>query len=43
MLRRVVGAAGGAGIGIVIALACAGSAEETADGAGPGGPAGGRA
>jgi hypothetical protein len=35
MMRRVVGAAGGVGIGILIALACAGSAEETADGAGP--------
>jgi hypothetical protein len=35
MMRRVVGAAGGVGIGIVIALACAGSAETVADGAGP--------
>ena len=35
MMRRVAGAAGGVGIGIVIALACAGSAEQTADGAGP--------
>jgi len=37
----VAGAAGGVGIGVVIALACAGSAEETADGAGPVGADGG--
>jgi len=43
MMRRVAGAAGGVGIGIVIALACAGSAEHTADGAGPGGSDGGLA
>ena len=40
-MRRVLGAAGGVGIGVMVALACAGSAEQTADGAGPGTPDGG--
>jgi hypothetical protein len=34
----VLGVAGGAGIGLVLALACAGSSEEPAEGAGPGTP-----
>lgn len=34
VMRRVVGAVGGAGISLVVALACVGSAEKTADGAG---------
>ena len=35
MMRRVAGALCGVCIGVVVALACAGSAEQTADGAGP--------
>jgi hypothetical protein len=41
MMRRMVGSAGGMGIGFAVALACAGSAEQTADGASPGNPDGG--
>jgi hypothetical protein len=41
MMRRVVGATGGFGIGVLVALACAGTAEESADGAGPSGSDGG--
>ena len=41
MMRRVVGVAGGVGIGVLVALACAGSVERTADGAGPSTPDGG--
>jgi hypothetical protein len=41
MMRRVLGAAVGGGVGIVVALACAGSAERAADGAGPGSADGG--
>lgn len=33
-MRRVLGAAGGVGLGVMAALACAGSTERTADGAG---------
>jgi len=40
-MRRVVGAAGGAGISLMVALACVGSAERTADGAGAGSTDGG--
>jgi len=39
--RKVVGAAGGVGIGILLALACASTAEQTAQGAGPSGVDGG--
>jgi len=34
-MRRVLAAAGGVGIGVVVALACPGSSEHVADGAGP--------
>jgi len=41
MIRRVVGAAGGMGAGTLVALACMGSGEATADGAQPNNPDGG--